>query len=77
MTVNVWFQKISIPPPRNTLCFAPPSPQDFMFQGVFDDPSLQEFPELLNGDFLPPSEIQIRFNALTHSLLEILPKNAF
>ena len=45
--------------------------------GLWWPPSLQEFPELLNGDFLPPSEIQSRFNALTHSLLEILPKNAF
>ena len=30
----------------------PPTPQDFPFQGVFDDPpSPQEFPEFLNGDF--------------------------
>ena len=50
---NVWFQKISIPPPRKTLRFAPPPPsQDFPFQGVFDDPpSPQEFPEFLKGDF--------------------------
>ena len=49
----VWFQKISIPPPRKTFWFAPPTPQDFPFQGVFDDPppSPQEFPEFLNGDF--------------------------
>ena len=30
----------------------PPTPQDFPFQGVFDNPpSRQEFPEFLNGDF--------------------------
>ena len=30
----------------------PPTPQDFPFQGVFDDPpSPQEFPEFLKGDF--------------------------
>ena len=30
----------------------PLTPQDFPFQGVFDDPpSPQEFPEFLNGDF--------------------------
>ena len=34
----MWFQKISIPPPQKTFWFAPPSPQDFLFQGVFDDP---------------------------------------
>ena len=43
----------------------PPTRQDFMFQGVFDDPpSPQEFPEFLNGDFLPPSEIQSSFSTL-------------
>ena len=32
----------------------PPTPQDFLFQGIFDDPpppSPQEFPEFLNGVF--------------------------
>ena len=39
-TLNVWLQKISIPPPRprKTFWFAPPTPQDFSFQGVLDDP---------------------------------------
>ena len=52
---NVWFQKISIPPPpphRRLFDLHPLTPQDFPFQGVFDDPpSPQEFPEFLNGDF--------------------------
>ena len=40
----MWFQKISIPPA--------PTPQDFLFQEVFDDPtSPREFPEFKNGDF--------------------------
>ena len=43
----------------------PPTLQDFMFQGVFDDPpSPQEFPEFLNRDFLPPSEIKSGFSTL-------------
>ena len=34
------------------ICTPPPTPQDFPFQGVFDDPpSPQEFPEFFNGDF--------------------------
>ena len=49
----MWFQKISFPPTEDSLiCTPPPTPQDFPFQGVFDDPpSPQEFPEFLNGDF--------------------------
>ena len=40
--------------PRKTLWFAPP--QDFPLQGDFWwPPSPQEFPEFLNGDFLPTS----------------------
>ena len=31
------------------ICTPPPTPQDFLFQGVFDDPPFpQEFPEFLN-----------------------------
>ena len=30
---NVWFQKISIPPPRKTLWFAPPHPPGFSVPG--------------------------------------------
>ena len=50
--MNVWFQKISIPPPPKTLWFAPSNPQDFPFQrGLWWPSSPQEFPEFLNGDF--------------------------
>ena len=53
LTNNVRFQKISIPAP---------TPQDFPFQCIFEDPPTpQEFPEFLNRDFLPPSEIQSGF----------------
>ena len=76
MTVNVWFQKISIPPPRKTLWFAspPPTPQDFPFHGAFDDPpllknfhpltTLFDDPPLLRNfpPFLLPSEIQSGFS---------------
>ena len=60
----MWFQKISIPLTQKTLWFALLTPQDFPFQGVFDDPptSRQEFPVFLNTDFLPPSEIQSGFS---------------
>ena len=42
----------------------PPTPQDFPFQGVFEDPpSPQEFPEFSNGDFAyHPLEIQSAFS---------------
>ena len=46
------------------ICFPPPpTPQDFLFQGVFDDlPFPQKFPEFLNGDFAyHPLEIQSGF----------------
>ena len=50
-------------PHRRLFDLHPPTPHDFPFQGVFDDlPSPQEFPELLNGDLLPPSEIQSGFS---------------
>ena len=40
------------PPHRRLFDLHPLTPQDFPFQGVFDDPpSPQEFPEFLNGDF--------------------------
>ena len=51
-------ENIHTPPPRKTLWFAPPppTPQDFLFQEVFDDPTSprpREFPEFKNenGDF--------------------------
>ena len=47
----VWFQKMSIPPEDSLIC-TPTTPQDFPFQGVFDDPpSPFPFPEFLNRDF--------------------------
>ena len=64
----VWFQKISIPPPRKTLWFAPPHPPGFSFPGSLwgpPPPSPQEFPEFLNGDFAyDPLEIQSGFGTL-------------
>ena len=48
-------ENIHTPPPNGRLfdLHPPtPTPQDFPFRGVFDDPpSPQEFPEFLNGDF--------------------------
>ena len=52
------------PPPTGRLFdLHPPTPQDFPFQEIFDDPpSPQEFPEFLNGDFTyHPLEIQSGF----------------
>ena len=63
-TLNVWFQKISVPPPPLHGRLFEPTPQDFRFQGVFDDPPPlpQKFQEFLNGDFAShPLEIQSGF----------------
>ena len=66
VTLIVWFQKISIPPPLKTLCFAPLNSLGFSVPmgSLITSPlphSPQEFPEFLNRDFLPPSEIQSGF----------------
>ena len=70
-------ENIHTSPTEYSLLCTPLPPGFYVPWGLWWPPSLQEFPELLHGDFLPPSEIQSRFNALTHSLLESLPKNAF
>ena len=45
-------ENIHTPTTEDFLVCPPPTPKDFPFQGVFDDPpSPQEFPEFLNGDF--------------------------
>ena len=45
-------ENIHTPTMEGFLICPPPTPQDFLFQGVFDDlPSSQELPEFLNGDF--------------------------
>lgn len=56
---------MSIPLKQKTPWFAPLTPQDFPFQGVFDDlptpASRHEFPVFLNRDFLRSSKIQSGF----------------
>ena len=56
------------PYPHHGRLFDLHPPQDFPFQGVFDDPPFpppQEFPEFLNGDFdYHPLEIQSGFGTL-------------
>ena len=42
----------------------PPPPRILCSRGLWWPPSPQEFPEFLNGDFLPPSEIQSSFSTL-------------
>ena len=46
-------ENIHTPTTEDSLICTPPTPQDFLFQGIFDDPppSPQEFPEFLNGVF--------------------------
>ena len=54
----VWFQKISIAPDDSLIC-TPTTPQDFPFQGVFDDPLPLSLSRIFEqGLRLPSLEIQ-------------------
>ena len=57
-------ENIDTPTTEDSLICNPPTPQDFPFQGVFEDPpSPQKFPEFSNGDFAyHPLEIQSAFS---------------
>ena len=57
-------ENIHTSPTEYSLICIPPPPRILCSRGLWWPPSPQEFPEFLNGDFLPPSEIQSSFSTL-------------